>query len=444
MFKNLIVILFAMSIALNVLADNLNLDLKTAREIAIEKNPTLKLAREAVIKSRTNIKEARSNMMPTLSGFSQFQHAWELPTMVFNFPNPMSGQIEVMKIKMGQENTMVYGLNLSHPVYAGGMIRNIYQMSRIGANITESQLKVTEQKVLSDVTSAYYGVLFARSASEVAEEGLRSAEQNLAQVQKFFNVGKASRFDVLRAEVQVANFKPMVISANNAMRLAESGLRVTLGVSDEMIINYIEKLQYTESELTKMTLDELLEISLRERPEMAILTNQMKLAKKQVSLSKAEYLPSLVLGTSYQYQGQRDNFNFRNDDFYKSFNSSISLSVPIFSGFGTTARVQQAKIAIKETDYQAESAINGIRLEVKMAYFNMKEANESVTMQAMTIEQAKEALRLAELMYSEGSSTQLDVLNANVALNQAKMNYQKSLYDYNVALANLKKAINQL
>ena len=74
----------------------------------------------------------------------------------------------------------------------------------------------------------------------------------------------------------------------------------------------------------------------------------------------------------------------------------------------------------------------------------MKEANENVQTQEKTIEQAKEALRLAELMYSEGASTQLDVLNANVALNQAKMNYQKSLYEYNVALANLKKAINQL
>lgn len=317
-------------------------------------------------------------------------------------------------------------------------------MSKIGANITKSQLKATEQKVLGEVTDAYYGVLFASSASEVVEEGLHSAEQNLAQVQKFFDVGKASRFDVLRAEVQVANFKPMVVSANNAVRLAESGLRMILGMGDDTDINYIEKLQYAESDLIKMSLDELIGISMQDRPEMAMLKGQMNLAKKEVSLSKAKYLPSLIVGTSYQYQGLRDDFKFANDDFHKSFNSSVSLSVPIFSGFGTSAKVQQAKIAVKETGYQAESAINGIKLEVKSAFFIAKEADENVITQAKTISLAEEALRLAELMYSEGSSTQLDVLNANVALNQAKMNYQESLYKYNVALANLKKAINQL
>jgi len=175
-----------------------------------------------------------------------------------------------------------------------------------------------------------------------------------------------------------------------------------------------------------------------------MLEDRKKLAEKQVNLAKAKYSPSLVFGTAYQYQAFRDDFDFTTDDLVKSFNSSISLSIPIFSGFATKAKVQQAKIAVKEVDYQAESAIDGIKLEVKAAYFKMKEANENVQTQEKTIEQAKEALRLAELMYSEGASTQLDVLNANVALNQAKMNYQKSLYEYNVALANLKKAINQL
>ena len=425
-------------IACNIQAETLDLDLNTAREIALEKNPTVKLAREAVLKSKTSIKEARSGFMPTLSGFSQFQHAWELPWIVINFNGT------VQEFQMGSENTIVYGLELSQPIYTGGMIRNAYIMSKIGANITKSQLKATEQKVLGEVTDAYYGVLFASSASEVVEEGLHSAEQNLAQVQKFFDVGKASRFDVLRAEVQVANFKPMVVSANNAVRLAESGLRMILGMGDDTDINYIEKLQYAESDLIKMSLDELIGISMQDRPEMAMLKGQMNLAKKEVSLSKAKYLPSLIVGTSYQYQGLRDDFKFANDDFHKSFNSSVSLSVPIFSGFGTSAKVQQAKIAVKETGYQAESAINGIKLEVKSAFFIAKEADENVITQAKTISLAEEALRLAELMYSEGSSTQLDVLNANVALNQAKMNYQESLYKYNVALANLKKAINQL
>ncbi|HPC36255.1 MAG TPA: TolC family protein [Candidatus Marinimicrobia bacterium] len=434
----------------SLFAEELNLDIKTAREIALQHNPSLKLAREAVLKSRASVNEVRSKMLPSVSAFSQFKHAWEIGGMpmpedfknLIKLFNPGAEPPDVMSFE--RENTFAAGLNLSQPVFTGGLILNSYKMSKIGVRITESQLKATEQKILSDVTNAYYGVLFANSASEVAEEALHSAEQNLAQVQKFFDVGKASRFDVLRAEVQVANFKPMVVSANNAKKLAESSLRLTLGIDEDININYLEKLSYIESDLINTTLDELITIALNGRSEIAMLNDRKKLAEKQVALTKAQYSPSLIFGTAYQYQAFRDDFNFTSDDLVKSFNSSISLSIPIFSGFATKAKVQQAKIAVKEADYQSESAIDGIKLEVKSAYFKMKETNENVQTQKKTIEQAKEALRLAELMYSEGASTQLDVLNANVALNQAKMNYQKSLYEYNVALANLKKAINQL
>jgi len=446
--EKIILILIIFWFSFGLAAETLNLDLQTARQIALENNPSLKLAREAVLKSRTSIKEARGNMMPKISAFSQYQRAWEIGGMpmpeAFKLLIQALGETPPETMTFEKENTIAAGLSLSQPVYKGGLFRNAYQISKIGASITESQLKASEQKIISEVSRAYFGVLFANSAYEVAEEGLNSAEQNLIQVQKFYNVGKASRFDVLRAEVQVANFKPMVVSSKNAKQLSESSLRITLGIRDDININYIEKLKYTESELINTELNELIEIALQGRPEMNMLTDQKKLAEKQVSIAKSDYLPSVLFGTSYQYQGFKDSFKFVKDDFIKSFNSSISLSIPIFSGLGTNAKVQQAKVTVKEADYQAELAINGIILEVKSAYFSMKEAQENVIMQDVTIEQAQEALRLAELMYSEGSSTQLDVLNANVALNQAKMNYQKSLYDYNVALANLKKAINQL
>ncbi|RKY56061.1 MAG: hypothetical protein DRP96_11695, partial [Candidatus Neomarinimicrobiota bacterium] len=271
-----------------------------------------------------------------------------------------------------------------------------------------------------------------------------SAEENLNQVTKYFDVGKSSRFDVLRAEVQVANMKPMVISARNNLKLAESTLRMVLGLDESDEIRYMEKLEMTYSDLTEKSLDELIELALASRPEIEMLDNQKFIAQKQVSISKAAFLPSVMFGTAYQYQGQRNDFKFTGDDFFKSINSSVSISIPIFNGMKSSAKYQQAKIAVKETEHQAESLINGIKLEVKGAYFTMQEALEKVQTQQKTIEQAREAQRLARLMYAEGSSTQLDVLNADLAVQQAQMNYQQSLLEYNIALSNLKKATNQL
>ena len=439
--KKIILILTTFWFSFSLAAETLNLDLKTARQIALENNPSLKLAREGVQKSSKQVMEARANLLPTFNAFSSLQHAWELPTMILNLPPAMGGQ---QKFKMGTENNIVYGINYEQLLFTGGMIWNGYQISKLAYNIAESQLRAVEQSVLNEVTSAYYGVLFMRSAIEVSNESLQSAEENLSQVTKYFNVGKSSKFDVLRAEVQVANMKPIVVSAKNNLKLAESRLRMVLGINEPVEINYIEKLEIIYSELTEKSLEELISIALSSRPEIAILNKQKNIAQKQVSISKAAFIPTVALGTAYQYQGMRDDFNFTGDDFYKSFNSSLGISIPLFSGMKNSAKYQQAKIAVKESEHQAESLINGIKLEVKGAYFTMQEALEKVQTQQKTIEQAKEAQRLARLMYSEGSSTQLDVLNASLAVQQAQMNYQQSLLEYNIALSNLKKAINQL
>lgn len=443
-------------------AEILNLDLKTAREIALERNPSLKLAREGVHKASRHVIEARGNLLPTINAYSNLQHAWALQknripnflkapfdSLFYNLYTTgliptFTPQPEYLEMAFGLENVLIAGIQLQQPIYLGGTIRNGYNISKLGYNIAQLQFKSIEQNVLNELTSSYYRVLFTKSTLTVFQEALQSAEQNLEQVNKFYNVGKASNFDLLRAEVQVANTKPFVASAKNNFRLSESGLRMIMGIDESIELNFVEELELYYSELTIKSLEELMEIALISRPEIQMLNDQKSITKKQVSLSKASFLPTVVFGTSYQYQGMRNDLKFNSEDFNKSFNSSISISIPLFSGMKNSAKYQQAKIAVKETEHQAESLINSIKLEVKSAYYTMQEALEKVQTQQKTIEQAKEAQRLAHLMYSEGSSTQLDILNADLAVQQAQMNYQQSLFEYNVALANLKKAINQL
>jgi len=434
-------ILFLSSMIGLVNAQTMELNLEEAKNIALKNNPNVKIAREGVKKAKSQVVEARSSFMPSVNGFTSVQHAWELPTMVLNLPPEMGGQ---RKFKMGTENNIVYGFNLNQPLFTGGAIVNGYKMRKSAQKIAEANLISTEQNILNSVTTVYYSVLFAQSAVRVSKEALESTNKNLEQVKKFFNAGKASRFDVLRAEVQLANIKPMLVSSQNQLKLAKSQLCTILGIEKETEFIFSDKLEFVESNLIDMPIEQLINIALKNRPEMDMLNNQGEIASRQLSLAKANYMPSLILGTSYQYQGMRDDFDFSNDDFYKSFNSSLSLSIPLFTGFKNSSKIQQAKIGIKESNHQKESFSNKIELEVKTAFYKMKEAKENVSTQEKTIEQAKEALRLADLMYFEGSSTQLDVINANFALNQAKMNYQQSLFTYNVALSNLKKSINQL
>lgn len=417
----------------------LELDLGSAQQLALKNNDQYKIAQEAVKKAKAQVTEARGGMLPSLSAFSQYDRAWELATVVFDDPN--FGQIS---FKMGTDHTIVYGLSFQQPLFLGGAVWSGYKMAKHGYAITEASLTSARQDVLLQATSAYYGLLFSKSVVRVLEQAYATAQENLDQVNTLRAVGSASDFDVLRAEVQVANLLPTLTSVKNGAKIAESQLLMVLGFEEKITIVTLDSLRFLPNSFSSSTLEDLLDRAMQNRSDVKIMEQQQSIMQKQVALARSSFLPSMMFQTNLQYQGMKNEFDFTNDDIYRSSNSSISLSIPLFSGFKTAGKVQQAKAAVRETDYQKDALYKMVKLEVETAYLAINEKEQSVLSQSKIIDQAEEALRLARLRYAEGLSTQLDVMNAESALNQARMNYEQSLFDYNIAIAQLKKALNEL
>ncbi|RMF06605.1 MAG: TolC family protein [Candidatus Neomarinimicrobiota bacterium] len=421
-------------------AQTLEVDLATVRQLALENNPQMKLAEKSREKAQAQVKEARAALLPKVSAFSRYQRAWELPTIFFD--NPAGpGKIS---FKMGSYHTLVSGVNIKQPLFVGGAVWTGYQMNKLNAQLVDLQSQATKENILMDAISAYWGYLFARSTVQVMEAALKTAQENLNQVKEFQAAGKSSDFDVLRAEVQVATYQPQVISARNNARLAESRLKMVMGLDETVTLVPRDSLVYRPNDWSGYSVDDLFRMAVENRPEAQQIDLQKSLAKKQLVLARSSLAPALQFATDYQYQGERDNSQFTKDDFFKSFNSSLSLSIPLFNGGEAHSKIQQAKIGIREVEDQEEAFLQGIRMEIESAYYTMKEAEEKVTAQEKLVEQAQEAFRLAKLRYAEGASTQLEVMNAELALDQARMTYQQSLLEYNLALSGLEKAVNQL
>jgi len=417
----------------------IELDLKTAQQIALENNYQYKIAEEAVTKSKAQVTEARGGMLPSLSAFSQYQRAWELATVVFDDPN--LGQLS---FKMGTDHTIVYGLDFQQPIFLGGAVWNGYKMAKHGHAIAMASLSSTKQDVLLQSTAAYYGLLFSKSVVNVMAQAYETAQKNLDQVNTIRSVGQASDFDVLRAEVQVANLLPVLTSAKNGAEVAESQLLMVLGIENTSNVITLDSLKFIPNEFNDTTIEELYDRAILKRSDIKIMDEQKNIMKRQVSLARTGLMPSVLFGSNLQYQGMKNDFDFTNDDFFRSINSSLSLSIPLFTGFKTTGKIQQAKASVRETDYQMDALYHAVKLEIETAYLAINEKEQAVTTQSKIIDQAAEALRLAQLRYGEGLSTQLDVMNAESALNQARMNFEQSLFDYNIAIAQLKKALNEL
>jgi len=424
--------------------DTVLITLKRAQEIALQRNPQIQSAEKDVVKAQTQITQARGNLLPNLSAYTNYSHNFELPVITIEFPDPRTGQTTKQEFSMGTRENIQSGLQLQQPLFQGGQIYSGYQISRLGAEVSRNQANITKQDVLLQVRQSFYNALYTRQIIEVSEEALRNAERNLELVRKRKETGIASGFDLLRAEVQVSNTKPQVISARHGHEQALTGLRTTIGLDQDTPIQVSGQLTRESAGLDKLPLDSLQQIALRQRLEIENIRHQREIQEKNLTVARARLLPSLSASSNLQYQMQQESLaGLDTDDFVRSISGGLTLSIPLFTGGTSYGGLQQAKVELRKVDDSELQVRNMITAEVESAYYSLIDAREKLNSQDKTIAQATESLRLAELRYKEGSATQLDILNAQLALQQARSNYSQYLLQYNISQDRLRKAINE-
>jgi len=341
-----------------------------------------------------------------------------------------------MSIDFTKDYQMAFSFGL--PLFAGGRLTAGYKQANLGVKASRETVRLSEQETIYNTKQAFYGYLLAKEFSAVAEEALRLAEDFMTNVKNLYEVGMASKFDLLRSEVQVANLKPQAIRARNSVEVAALGLKTVCGIDLETPVE-------VKGELVAPPLDPvseaIVEEALAERPELRQLDYQRLMAGESLKMARGALLPSLALGGVYNVWG--DALNFQKGTWQNYYTISLSLNLPIFNGFEARARIGQSKALIRELDWTYKGLSKAIALEVRQAVLENDQARETLLSQEKNVEQAREAVRIAELNYAEGLATNLDVSTAQVALSQARTNYSQALYDCAISQAKLEKAVGR-
>jgi len=447
-------ILILIILPVNALSqDKMVLDLERSVSLALENNPNIKMAEKEVSKSRAGIWEAYSNILPQLDGSVNFQHAWEIQkTVIPNFikmmlPPGTPGLDEMpdyVQIAFGVANTFRYGATVTQPLYLGGAGIAGVQVAMAAKDAAEQNLEDQRQELIYQTANAFYLCLLAKELIIVQEEAMEQAQANLDNVIKKYNVGMASGFDKMRAEVEVANLQPELIASRNNYQLALTQLRVILGLKRDADVAVSGEFKYQEDEFGQRPLDEIQKIALKDRPVIQALSEQKYIMKKGITLARSSFMPKLFFQTDYSYMAMRNDYKFTQDDFSKGFTSAISLQIPLFHGFRSSAQYQKARLDYKKMLDTEKQAFDGIAAETEVAYNNFQEAKQKYLAAKQTVDLATEALRLANMMYEEGVNTQLDVLNSQLALTRSKLSYVNSLYEYQIARYELRKVTGSL
>jgi outer membrane protein len=302
------------------------------------------------------------------------------------------------------------------------------------------ELQAVIDEVVRQTRVAYYDVLLARDRIVVQEQNVKLLEKQLEDVTNRFEAETISQFDLLRAEVELANAQPALIRARNAYRNAIDNLYLTIGFNSGSNAYYYN--QRFSGELTfqpiSYNLSTLLQQAEASRPEINALRSIADARKEGISVAKSGYLPEVYLVGGYQLDKYWDSLRITEST--TGWSIGVESSWAIFDGRRTRGRVIQARSQQRQAEIDVEERKLSVDVEVRLAISALTEAEQLASAAQKVVEQAEESLRLAQVRFESGAATQLDLLQAQVALTEARTNELESNYSYLVALANLRRA----
>ena len=288
----------------------------------------------------------------------------------------------------------------------------------------------------------YDDALLAAQQIVVQEASLELLKKELLDNQRRFEAGTVPRFNVLRAEVELANARPKLIRARNALRVAKNNLANLLGY--DVPRTAVEDIPLTLSgklaaDATPIELPVALAKALEQRTELAALRKAERLRQEAVTAAEAGRKPSAQVFAGIGSHSSRFSQHLTRD--ISGWDVGWQASWNLFDGWLVKGKVAEALALQRKAQEETEDVARRIELDVRTAYSNFVEAQEVLESQKKVQEQAEEALRLANARSEAGTGTQLDVLNAQTALTEARTTQIQALHDYSVARAKLERAM---
>lgn len=334
------------------------------------------------------------------------------------------------------------GIHLVQSLYEGGRMSASLKTARLLKDHALARHHAVLADVATDVRVAYYNVLLAEKEIVVSEASVELLARELEDSTRRFNAGTVPRFNVLRAEVELANARPKVSRARNAYRITKNilvnglGYRVPKDIWEDIPLKLTDTLELPRFELP---VPRALSLALERRPELVALRKSEELRQQGVATAKAGYLPRLEGFAGYS--ARKSMFSSDLGDAVHGWEAGVQATWSLFDGAYTRGRVAEARALRERAELETDDTIRQIELEVRTACSTLIESWEVLESQKKVVEQAEEALRLARARSDAGTGTQLDVLSAQTALTDARTTHIRAQREYAVARTRLERAI---
>lgn len=401
-----------------------SLDLRTAIGFALENNFAIRQARERIKQQDGVVIEVSSREIPNVAASAAYQR--NDPSIGQSFP--------------ASNQTWQINLTAAQVLYSGGGVQSAIKSSKLAREAALLDLQATINDALLQVRMSFYNVLLAREKIKVQESNVELLQSQLKTTTDRFDAGTVSSFEKLRAEVAVANAKAPLITARNDYRLAIEALRQALGFTASRaealrkVPDFVGSLEFAP---VTFDLQAAFDAAHANRPDLERISKLAAAREEGITSARSSSRPTVsAIGGWMLRKGGTNSLG----DSENGWLLGVQSQWNIFDGRATAGRVTQARSLLEQTKLTLTEAQLAVEVEVRRAYSQWQQASELADAAQKVVGQATEAVRLANARYSAGTSTQLDVLQAQVDLTTARTNQIQANYGYNVAVASLRRA----
>ena len=424
MFGLAIAIFVSLTAVYPVAAEEVTLDDFIQR---VEKHSKdLKLAEKDVEAAGADRSQALSLALPHLSAAAQYTRNLHDLYMYADLSALTGESGATSKLRTNRNNEYQLGVSLTQTLFSGTVFNAIKAAGEY-QHLTDYIYKATHQQLITSARQAFYQALLLREVREVAVRSEGNAHDNYLDVKQAYDNGLVSEFALLQAEARYRDAIPTTTGARRDYDLAIISLKNLAGVPIEQELTPVGSLDDYPSMPDTPSLDTVL----FNRPDYNALVWEEKLRGTNVRAERANYFPTLMGVAEYGYSAQSDEFSLDNEN--HSVTVGLALSIPLFNGGETRAKVRKAKIERQQTNLQIERRRDDIEKELESVRLRLDEAYDKIQSAEASRATAQKAFDIAESISASGLITQLELKDSRVTLDRAIVGYYSAIFEYLVA-----------
>jgi len=400
------------------------LGVELAVAIALANQPTIQNRLSAYVAAQQRVAQALSPLLPQVSGlWTAFQQKSVSTVTIAN-----TGQnITLNTINLQTQATVT----ASQLLFDFGKNWAATDAAKANSEFARESVELQRDLIALAVKQSYYGLLLANRLVVVNAQAVDRADLNLRSAKGFFEVGTRPRFDVTRAEVDVANARVSLIRAQNAVSLSRIALNTGMGIAINAPTRIVDTLAYEPFMVDR---DSLVAEALRRRAEYRQAKYQVDAAEATLRQNFRNFFPDVI--ASGTYGAARADMN-------EIYSYGVQLSWSIFDGGNKVARYKEAKALLDASKANVRDTELTIWQQVEQAYVNLISAEEQIGAAQKAVESAQENFRLSQGRFDAGVGTIIELTDAQLALTQAQSTQAQALTDYRLAIAQLERNLGR-